>query len=79
MWYVKYCVATLTCMHSSRLRAIHTHPRSALDPATGGMRTPMSWDEEQQQWCASFTVPSKLLPLHLAAVFFYPGKEGNRL
>jgi len=49
-------------------------PGSNLDAATGGMRTPMSWRGDTREWTTTLDVPSKLLPLHVAAVFYYPDR-----
>lgn len=48
-------------------------PGSSLDSGSGGMRTPLAWRPQQGDWGLTLEVPAKLLPLHLAAVFFYPG------
>jgi hypothetical protein len=35
----------------------------------------MVWSPQQRAWTTSFTVPAKLLPLHLALVFYHPGEQ----
>lgn len=50
-------------------------PGSTLDKATRGMRSPMTWQEDTQEWRTSLDLPAKLLPLHLAAVVFLPGSK----
>ncbi len=51
-------------------------PNSKLDTASGGMRTPLTWLPDRFAWGATLEVPAKLLPLHLAMVFYYPGEGG---
>jgi len=48
---------------------------SASDPSTGGMRSPMMWDGGAGLWVCRFEVPTKLAPLSLAMVLFYPDSQ----